>query len=305
MTNKNEKTKKANAFTDKQAAILSSAELKQTKYKAVYWFLFAVMVAASLITVVPLIWSVLMGFKESSEIYAIPTHFFPKKINFAVIPQAWKEMQLGRSMLNTIVLSAGQIIASIVIAGLGGYVLSRVKPAGAAFVFTLMSITMMMPSEVRVIPTYMEFINLPLVGGSLKDTYFPMWILAAANVINVLLFKNYFDSISISMVEAARIDGCTDLGIFFKIILPLSVPIIMYIAITANNGAWNGFFWPMLMLDDTKKWVLPLSLYKRSADTQLNIYFMGLTFGMIPTFLIFLVFQRYIIGGINIGGVKG
>lgn len=294
-----------NMFSQKEAMIFNHFDLKRTKYKIVYWLLFAVMIILSVAVVIPLIWTIMMGFKDSSEIYAIPNHFFPKKFNFSSVPEAWSKLQLGRSILNTMIFAAGQIIFSVLIAALGGYVLSRVKPTGSSFVFALISFSMMLPGEVRVIPTFMELINLPLVGISLKNTYFSMWILAAANAFNVLLFKNYFDSISISLIEAARIDGCSNFKIFYKIVLPLSMPIVIFVAINANNGAWGGFFWPMLMLDDTKKWILPLTLYKRSSDTQLNLYFMGLTFAMIPTFLIFLVFQKYIMGGINVGGVKG
>lgn len=294
-----------NIFSQKEAMIFNYFDLKRTKYKIVYWLLFAVMIIISIVAVIPLIWTVLMGFKDSSEIYAIPAHFFPNKFNLSSIPEAWATLQIGRSMLNTVVFAAGQIFFTVFIAALGGYVLSRVKPKGSSFVFALITFSMMLPAEVRVIPTFMEFINLPLIGISLKNTYFSMWILAAANAFNVLLFKNCFDSISISLIEAARIDGCSNFKIFYKIVLPLSVPVLIFVAISANNGAWSGFFWPMLMLDNTEKWILPLTLYKRSADTQLNLYFMGLTFAMIPTFLIFLVFQKYIMGGINIGGVKG
>ena len=297
--------KKRNVFSQKEAMIFNNFDLRQTKYRLTYWLLFLFMLILSIAIIVPLIWTVMMGFKESSEIYAIPNSFFPKKFVFSSVSEAWKTLQIGRSIINTVAFAAGQIFFTVFVAALGGYVLSRLKPTGSSFVFALISFSMMLPGEVRVIPTFMELINLPLIGISLKNTYFSMWILAAANAFNVLLFKNYFDSISISLIEAAKLDGCTNFKIFYKIVVPLSMPIIIFVAISANNGAWGGFFWPMLMLDDTKKWILPLTLYKRSADTQLNLYFMGLTFSMIPTFLIFLIFQKYIMGGINVGGVKG
>lgn len=132
-----------------------------------------------------------------------------------------------------------------------------------------------------------------------------MWLLGAASPFNVLLFKNHFDSISISLIEAARLDGCTNFKIFYKVVMPLSWPTAIIVAIAANNVAWGAFFWPMLMLDDTTKWVLPLTLYQRAANTKMNVYFMGLTFAMISTFLIFLFFQKNILGGVNVGGVKG
>lgn len=114
-----------------------------------------------------------------------------------------------------------------------------------------------------------------------------------------------FDGLSTSYVEAAKIDGCSNYGIFFKIMFPLSMPIVIFQSIGALSGAWSDFFTPLLILD--KNSVVPLEIYRMKSDStvQMNTYFMALVFSSIPPFLIFAIFQKHIMGGINVGGVKG
>lgn len=111
--------------------------------------------------------------------------------------------------------------------------------------------------------------------------------------------------LSNSYVEAAKLDGCTNYGVFFKIMLPLVTPVIIYQSIGILSAAWSDFFMPLLVLD--KNVVVPLKIYRLQSDNsvQMNTYFMALVFASLPTFLIFAVFQRKILGGVNIGGVKG
>ena len=143
------------------------------------------------------------------------------------------------------------------------------------------------------------------MGVSLLDTFWPMWLGAGADTFAVLLFKNAFDALSNSYVEAAKIDGCTDYGVFFRIMLPLATPVIIYESINVLSAAWSDFFTPLLVLD--KNVVTPLAIYRLQSDTgvQMNTYFMALVFASIPPFIIFAFFQKRILGGINIGGVKG
>lgn len=143
------------------------------------------------------------------------------------------------------------------------------------------------------------------MGFNLLDTFWPMWLGAAGDTFAVLLFKNAFDGLSDSYVEAAKLDGCSNYGVFFRIMLPLATPVIIYESINVLSGAWADFFTPLLVLD--KNTVVPLEIYRLRSDgsVRMNTYFMALVFSSVPPFLIFAVFQKRIVGGINIGGVKG
>ena len=300
-------------FNNKTTGILSSSDLKTFKGKLLYWIFFAILMTVSIISLFPAIWTILTAFKETREIYT-GFSLFPKDMSpvtlLGRITESWSSLQLGTSFINTIILSLGNLAFTIVICGFAGYVLSKLKPRGSRVVFVLVVWTMMMPGQLRMVPNYVTMLHFPFAydfgaGINLLDTYFPLWLGSAASAFNIILFKNAFDGLSKSYVEAAKIDGCSNFGIFFKIMFPLSMPVIIYVSIGALSGAWSDFFGPLLYLD--KNVVTPLKVYRMQSDSsiQMNVRFMGLVFASIPPFLIFLVFQKRIMGGVNIGGVKG
>ena len=226
------------------------------------------------------------------------------------LQESWDYLQLTDSILNTIVLSLGNLAVRIVVCGFGGYVLSKLKPRGSKLIFTLVVWTMMMPGQIRMVPNYISYLHFPFafdfgIGVNLLDTFWPIWLSSGADTFAVLLFKNAFDALSNSYVEAAKLDGCTNYGVFFKIMLPLAMPVVIFESINVLSAAWSEFFAPLLILDQNV--VVPLKIYRLQSDpnVQMNTYFMGLFFASIPPFIIFLIFQKRILGGINIGGVKG
>jgi len=294
-------------FDNKTNTILSRGDLKRGKYQAVYWVMFAILVLLSLICIIPVFWILMSCFKSTQEIFSATPSFFPREWNTDGLAEAWEKLQLWPNILSTVVLSVGNLLISLVVCGLGGYVLSRLRPVGHKLIFTLVIWTMMMPAQVRIVPLYMSFIDFPIGGFSLVDSYVPLWLITAANCFNIMLFKNHFDTISISLVEASKLDGCGDIRTFFHVIVPLSVPIIMFVGISCVNISWSEFFWSMLVLDDANLQTIPVRIFKLSADTSITmkIYMVALLFACIPPFIIFLIFQRQIVGGINVGGVKG
>ena len=300
-------------FNDKQTGVLSSSDLKTIKGKTLYWIFFALLAITSVISVVPAIWTILTAFKDTQEIYAAFS-FFPQELSWnrvvTRISESWNILRLGDEVVNTVVLSIGTLVVKIVVCGFGGYVLSKLKPTGTKLIFTLVVWTMMMPGQIRMVPNYISWLHFPFAGDvgfglNLLDTYWPMWLGAGGDTFAVLLFKNAFDALSDSYVEAAKLDGCSNYGVFFKIMLPLAMPVIIYESIGVLSGAWSDFFTPLLVLD--KNAVVPLRIYRLQSDSsvQMNTYFMALVFASVPPFIIFAIFQKRILGGVNIGGVKG
>ena len=300
-------------FSQKQTGMLSNAELKMASGKTIYWIFFTLLSITVVISVTPAIWTVLTAFKDTKEIYE-SFSFLPKNFTLAKasqrISESWQQLQLGTSIINTVVLSLGQLVFKLVVCGFGGYVLSKLKPKGSKLIFALVVWTMMMPGQIRMVPNYISYLHFPFavdvgMGFNLLDTFWPMWLGAAGDTFAVLLFKNAFDGLSDSYVEAAKLDGCSNYGVFFRIMLPLATPVIIYESINVLSGAWADFFTPLLVLD--KNTVVPLEIYRLRSDgsVRMNTYFMALVFSSVPPFLIFAVFQKRIVGGINIGGVKG
>lgn len=300
-------------FTQKTTGVLSSSDLKTIKGKMLYWTFFVILALIAVVSVVPAIWTIFSGFKDSQEIYA-EFSFFPKDMSLnkmiSRISESWKLLQFNKYFLNTIILSIGDLAVSIIVCGFGGYALSKIKPRGTKLIFTLIVWTMMMPGQIRMVPNYISWLHFPFAfetdfSVSLLDTYWPMWLGAGADTFAVLLFKNAFDGLSNSYVEAARLDGCSDYGVFFKIMLPLVMPVIIFQSINVLSVAWSDFFTPMLVLDKNK--VVPLVIYglQGNQNVKMNTYFMALVFGSLPPFIIYAFFHKQIMGGVNVGGVKG
>lgn len=304
-------------FADKPIGIIHYSDLRTVKGKVVYWILFSILIIVALCSLIPAIWVLLTAFKDTREIYESFT-FFPKALTWDIIKtrisESWAELQLGRSIINTIIMSLGDLVFAITVPGFAGYALSRLRPKGTTVIMALVLWTLMMPGSMRTVPLFISYMNFPwastssaLPGVSIMNTFWPLWLAAGANSFNVLLFKNNFDAISISYIEAAKLDGSSNLGIFFRIMIPLAMPIIIYIAIGTLSGSWSNFFTPYLVMTDADMMTTPVKIYQFKSDTsiEMNTYFMGLILASVPPLLIFIVFQRHILGGVNVGGVKG
>ena len=286
--------------------ILTDADLKNAKYKILYWAMFAIVLFYCIVCIFPVIWILLSGFKDVKEMYSIPTSFFPKKINLGKLAEVWNAMKFYKYYINTFIMAAGSVAADIIVCGLAGYSLSRLKPAGTKLILAIFFWVMLMPGTMRTVPLYKTFIDFPIIGVNLSDSYVPMWLIAAANVFDIILFKNFFDGISKSLVEAAQIDGAGNMSIFFKIILPLSVPVFMTVTIFTFNGSVGQFFWPYLLISKKELTVLGVQLFNMKSSTfTMDYQMLALLFSILPQVVVFIIFQKKIIGGVNVGGVKG
>lgn len=306
-------------FSNKQAGILNYSDLKTAKGKIIYWTMFAILIFCCLITFVPALWMVLTAFKSSQEIYSSAS-FLPQNFTFGGaidhITKSWNLLALGRSMLNTLIVSLGTVLVKIFVCGMAGYILSKRKVAGTKLIFALVIWTMMMPAIVRTVPTYMSYISFPFVVDdklnsftnlNILNTYWPIWIGAAADSFSIVLFKNNFDAVSDSIIEAAMLDGCGNLRIFTKIMIPIALPVVMFVSIGALSAAWADYFTPYLIIKDADLMTTPAKMFILKGNKKIlpNVYMMGMIFSSIPSLIIFCLFQKWIMGGISLGGVKG
>lgn len=285
---------------------LTNADMKQLKYKILYAFIFLFIMVCCIVSFFPVVWVLLSGFKDVKEMYSVPATLFPKYIDISKLGRVWTEMKFYKYYANTFIMAGGSVVFDLIVSGLAGYVLSRLKPKGTKLMLTLIFWIMLMPGTMRTVPLYMEFKSMPLLGINLLETFWPIWLMAGANAFNIILFKNFFDGISESLVEAAWIDGCSDIMLFFKIIIPLSVPVFVTVATLGFNTQLGQFFWPYLLISEKEKTVLGVQLFKMKTSTYTMDYQMlALIFAVAPQIIIFALFQKHIVGGVNVGGVKG
>ena len=287
------------------SGVISEVEYKSVHARVIHTIFLVIMLILSAICILPVLWMFVSSFKDTKEFLQIPPSFFPEHIDIGKLGKVWKEYNFIRLFANTIFMGAGDIVFTIVLNGLGGYVLSRLKPRGSRLIFMLVVWTMLLPNNVSQVPLFMTFTDFPVIHANLSNTYLPMWLMAGANCYYILLFKSYFDSLSITYFEAAKIDGCSNTGMFFKIVLPLSIPIIAVIIIFQFNGAWGSFFWPYLLINESDMVVLGQKLFTMKSTAPIDEYITAMMFVVIPPAILYIIFQKQIMGGINIGGVKG
>lgn len=292
--------------TTKTSGIIGDLDYRQPKVKLVYWLFFAVMVAISLICILPPLWVILSSFKDIKEFYQLPPTIIPRTFQIEKLWDTWHEFRFMGYYLNTLYVTIGTIAFTITFNGLAGYFFSKLKPKGSAFIFLLILWTVLLPNTVGIVPLFGNIVDFPLLHINFTNTYWPLWFLAAVNPVAILIFKSFFDTIPASLVESAHIDGATKLGIFARIIVPLSAPVLITITILTINGVWNDFFWPYMILKDQSQWTVIVAIYNLKATLPADIQFIGLTYAIVPPVLLFLFFQRYIMQGYSIAGsVKG
>lgn len=266
--------------------------------------MFAVLVLVVIINLFPILWIILSSFKSTEEFFALPPTLIPKKMHFSKLVDVWKEIDVFRMYVNSLIMASGDLLFSLVSNGLCGYVISRLKPKGSKLLFALILWTMMMPSSLNMVPLFKTFLDFPLLHLNFTDTYFPMWIMSAANCYYILLFKNFFDSIPASFVEAAKIDGCSNFKIFLRIIIPMSVPIVMVVSIFTVTHSFDNFLWPYLVLKDSSLYTTSVKLYYLKSIVSVDKQVVATLFAIIPSAIVFFIFQKKIMDNSMAAGVK-
>jgi len=290
---------------ESRKGIIFDSEMKKPSIKILYVCIYLVALIVSLICLLPTLWIILSAFKDTEEFFRIPPTIIPQSFDAEKIVRIWNEGSFGSSFFSTIVMTVGCVVFSLLSNGIAGFVLSRLKPKGSTMLMTLILWTIMFPTTLNQVPLFMTFLDMPLIHTNMVNSYMPFWMMAGANAFHILLFKNSFDSISISIIEAAKIDGCHTLKIFTHIVIPMSRPIIMTVLIFTVNANWGAFYWPFLLLKDPDMYTVGLTLYRLKTMVTMDEYMVALIFIILPPSLVFIFFHKHIMGGVNVGGVKG
>ncbi|MDY0399827.1 MAG: carbohydrate ABC transporter permease [Bacilli bacterium] len=289
----------------KQDGIINFVEYKHKRFKLVYVVMIILLLIALFIAIFPLFFLLIQAFKTPEEINSNIFKFWPEVLDLGKIIDVWQVSGLGVYFTNTIIVLIGAIISSIIFNGLLAYGVSIVKPIGSKFVYGLILGSYMIPTVLSIIPLYAMIVNLKLI-----NSFIPLWFAFGANAFYFINFKNYFDKIPKELVESMRVDGCGDFQIFFKLILPISKPIIGTIAILATSAAWGDFLLPKLVLMEDSNFTLMVKLFSINATMGTvagytpDMLLMALLLSIIPQIFIFLIFQKQITGGSLEGGIK-
>jgi multiple sugar transport system permease protein len=287
--------------------LISRAQLGRPGGKAAYWAVFGFLtVLFALAFLFPLYWMFTGGLKSSQEIIQVPPTLFPSHPQAGNYSTAWSEADLGRLLWNTTLYAAGALAFQLVFDVGAAYAFSKLRPAFGNLILFGMMATLMIPTSVLALPTYLTANSLPFVHWSLLNTPWVIWLPSvASNAFSILLLKRFFDSIPSELLAAASIDGAGPLRALWSVILPMSRPILGVVSIFAVVNVWKDFLWPLLVLTNTSAQTVNIGLFQLSVGLPIQILIASLAIASIPTIVFFLLFQRNIMSGLTAGGLKG
>ena len=291
---------------DTVRTLIRPAVLRTRRGKAVYWSLLVLVLGLFTVAfLIPLYWAGTGGMKTAGEVAQNPPTYVPHEWHPENYLDAWNQLDLGRYFGNTVLLVGGAWLVQLLVQVPAAYALSKLRPRFGNLVLALMLVTLMMPVTALLVPVYLTVVDLPFLGVNLINTPAAVWLPAAANAFNIYLLKNFFDRIPDELLDAARIDGAGPLSTMWRVVLPVSRPILAVVSILSIVTAWKDFIWPLLVIPDPGKQPVSVFLERVAQDVPLNVLTAGLVLASLPLIGLFLVFQRQILAGLTAGSLKG
>lgn len=265
------------------------------------FMLHAFLVITGFLTLAPFIWMVSASFMHDGHASVFPPRFLPDEFTLTQYETLFSRLDVSRNLLNSFMLSVIVTVVSLVFNSMAGFAFAKYRFAGKDAIFKLLLSSMVIPAQVTMLPLF-----LMLKEFGFMNTYMAIIIPGLANVFGIFLIRQYVMAIPDSLIESARIDGATDFQIYYKIIVPLAAPVMVTLAIFTFMGTWNDFLWPLIVLNDSDMYTLPVALAnlmgEHTKDPELMMA--GSVITILPVMLIFLVLQKYYIKGIMMGSVK-
>ena len=269
--------------------------------RAAVWFLLC---TGSLLMMLPFLWMVSTSLKETSQIWVFPPQWIPNPVVWQNYVEALTILPFGRYALNTLMITVATTLGVVLTSSLCAYGFARLQFPGRDLIFMIVLTAIMIPYAVLLIPQYIMFRYLGWI-----DTYLPLWVPVwfGGGAFNIFLLRQFFRTIPAELSDAARIDGASELGIYWRIIMPLAGPALTAVAIFTVLNTWNDFLGPLVYISSQDKFTLALGLaqFRGLYATQWQYLMAASTVVVVPTLVLFFMAQRYFIQGVVLTGLKG
>lgn len=265
-------------------------------------FIYLALIVMALIMLIPFAWMISASLKLEKDVFSFPIQWIPKDpqwSNYAII---WKKVPLLTGFLNTTKLTVCTTILQLITSSLAAYAFAKLEFKGRDTIFMMYVMTIAIPWQVYMVPQYKL-----MTWFSLTDSHLGIILMHAFTAMGVFLMRQFFMGIPNELLEAARIDGLSEYGIWARIMLPLSKPAIATLCITSFTFEWNDFMGPLIYLSTQSKKTIQLML--RMFNTQYSSNYAQImaaaTVALIPVLIIFVLLQRYFVEGVATSGIKG
>jgi multiple sugar transport system permease protein len=274
---------------------------------------YAVMFLVAALFAIPFLWSVSTSFRTLADTVA-GFSLLPKHWTLSGYHEAFHTFSFGRYTLNSAIIAGAITISNLFLASLGGYAFARLKFPGREALFLLVLGTLMIPDQLRLVPIYLMLVN-----------WIPGWVdnlgwhnasfinrngvilIQLVSASSLFLMRQYFLTIPRDLEEAAKLDGAGYFKTYRKVMLPLAGPALAAVAILQFQGAWNGLFWPAILLQDQSQYTIPIGIanFRFAYQTLWPPLMAASVLAIVPILLLFVLFQRYFVAGVASAGVKG
>jgi multiple sugar transport system permease protein len=264
--------------------------------------LYLALLAGAALALLPMVWMISASLMKPGEAMTYPPKLFPGEVTFEHYRSVFTTLNMRRYLLNSALIAFTATAVSLVVNSMAGYAFAKLRFRGRDGVFRVLGAGLVIPAQVAMLPLFLLMKQLGLV-----NTYWGVMIPVFASIFGIFLIRQYATAIPDDLLDAARVDGASELRIYRSIVLPVIAPILATLAIWTFLTTWNDFMWPLIVLSDEARYTLPVALANLSGehvqDTELMMA--GSVVTVVPVLLAFLALQRYYMRGIMAGSVKG
>ncbi|USK33108.1 carbohydrate ABC transporter permease [Bacillus sp. F19] len=265
------------------------------------WYIHILLIFGAFIMVIPFLWMLSTSLKTFTESMQVPPTIFPKEWKFDNYLEVFTAVDYLKYYSNTIFVTVGRTAAQLLLCSLAAFAFARLKFPFKNVIFILLLSVLMVPAQVVMIPSFVIMSKLGWI-----NTFYALIVPGMFSAFGVFLLRQFFMSIPKELDEAAKIDGCTLWGIYWRIILPLSKPALVALAIFTILASWNDFLWPLTMTNSEDMRVLSVGIatFQGQHATDYPLLMAGALMATVPMILLFLFLQKYLIEGITLSGVR-
>lgn len=276
--------------------------LRQINSVVAYTAIFFILVILALLVLVPVIWMALSAFKPEKEIISWPPTFIPQTLTTQNFIDVQSRINIVRYMLNSVIYAGATTAFAVIVNSLAGYAYAFYEFKGKTMFFLVTLATMMVPFQVIMVPLFLVVFKL-----GMYDSYAGLIIPRVAVAGSIFMMRAAFAGLPKELAEAARIDGLSEFGIFFRIMLPQVKSAVITLIILSVNGSWNDLLWPMIVASSTNMRTLAngLALFIGQNTIEYGAAFAGALISLIPMFLLYMFGQKYFVEGMAGAGLKG
>jgi multiple sugar transport system permease protein len=265
--------------------------------------IYGLLILGCLFTLVPFLWMIGTSFKSSTEIVRLPPTLIPEKFTLQSYTTIFNDprVPIARFYLNSIIVTFSVVIMVLFTSSLAGFVFAKYQFFGKNLAFTLILATMMIPFQVMMIPLYLILVRLKIT-----DSLLGLIVPGATSAFGIFLMRQFVESIPGELIDAARIDGASEFGIYTRIVLPQMGAALATLGIFQFMGTWNDYLWPLIVITTTERRTLPIMLtwYNSQHGARFDLTMAASILVILPVLIVYFLFQRWIVRGIALTGFK-